>query len=904
MTPERWRRIERLYLSALERGASVLADADPDIRREVEALLAQKSHGAILDQPAADLIDESVETQVRPGVQLGPYTIEALLGEGGMGQVFRASDARLGRSVAIKVLQHRFTDRFEREARASAALNHPNVCTLYDVGPNYLVMELVEGETLAARLKRGRLSLDQTIEYSAQMANALAAAHSRGIIHRDLKPANIMLTKSGVKVLDFGLAKSTLDEPLTAMNVVMGTPAYMAPEQRHGEPCDARADIYSLGLVIFEMATGTCAASGERFDSLPEKLGHAVRRCLAQDPEDRWQSARDLKAELEWASENTRGEPPAPTLGRRGWLWLIPTAVAMMALLAMALVYFKKPATNMRVLSATVLPPDKALFDPGTTASLSPDGTRMVFSATREGGKSQLWIRRLDGTEEQPLPGSDDGVRPFWSPDGRSVGFFAGGKLMRIEISGGAAVDVSDASLGQGGSWAPDGTIVFAPNGASPLFRVPASGGQPVQVTSLNRTREEASQDSPQLLPDNRHFIYHSWSASPEFSGIYLGSLDGDVPELLLRGIWTAVFAPPDHILFLRNGAIMARRFDPSHHQLSSDSVMLARLSGTSDGAIRMSASRNGILALVAGGAGADQQLVWSNRAGKSEGTVGGPGIYFTPRLSPDGTKLAVAMAPPGSPTRDIWVLDTAVHTEARLTFDQFHNWTPVWSPDGAKLAYSSNPKEKFHIYARSADGSGARQPLLEDNAIEYVDSWSSDGKYIAYTRQDPDGKPGWDIWVLPLSGGKKPFPVVQSQSNKEDPSFSPDGKWLAYDSDESGQWEVYVVPFPLGEGKWQVSRGGGQQPRWRRDGKELFFLTTGNRLMAAEIRDRGASLEIGARQSLFQTHAAPSPFRTYDVTGDGEKFIIVSRHAELSPKAITIIANWPGLLLRETRPR
>ena len=863
-------------------------------------MLAQR--GSLLDRPAWEALPEK-RHDAGPRDRLGRYEIEAHLGAGGMGEVFRARDTRLRRTVALKVSKIQFSERFEREAQAIAQLNHPHICTLYDVGSNYLVMELVEGTTLYARLAKGALPMTEVLRYSAQIAEALAAAHDKGIVHRDLKPANIMIARAGMKVLDFGLAKTWDDDILTAGDAVLGTPAYMAPERREGKPCDGRADIYALGLVIYEMATGTRPRSGERFDSLPEKLAHVVRRCLAQDPEERWQSARDLKLELEWASVDTGGEKPALNRAQNGRLWVISIAVVMMALLGLALVYFRRPRTDAVAISATIPPPDKTRFDPGTVASLSPDGTRMVFSAMSEDGSTQLWIRPLDAAEPQPLPGTGDGRLPFWSPDGRSLGFFAGGKLKKIEISGGPPVNVSDASLGWGGSWAPDGTIVFAPNSTSSLYRVPASGGQPVQVTSLSATRQEASHEYPQFLPDNRHFLYHSSSASAEFSGIYLGSLDGGDPVLLFRGISNVAFALPDNILFSQNGRLMVRHFDPGRHEVSGDSVIIARLPGTAD-VSSLSVSRNGTLAFVAGASAAGQQLEWFNRAGKSEGTVGASGEYYTPRLSPDGGKIAVALAPPGSPTRDIWIFDQIAHEETRLTFDQLHNWTPVWSPDGAKLAYSSNPREKFHIYLRSADGSGARQPLLEDDATEYVDSWSSDGKYVAYSRADPSGKSGWDIWVMPLFGNRKPVPVVQSQSNKEDPSFSPDGKWLAYDSDESGQWEVYVVPFPHREGRWQVSKGGGLQPRWRRDGKELLFVGTGNRLMAAEVRDNGASLEIGNRLSLFPIHPAPGPFRTYDVTGDGTRFIVVSGRAELNNKAITIIANWPELLERETGHR
>ncbi len=906
MDSQRWQQIEDLYDAVLARApeerSALLDQADPELKREVELLLAQK--GSLLDRPAWEaLADEETATMLAAGNRLGRYEIEARLGAGGMGEVFRARDTRLNRTVALKISKIQFSERFEREARAIAQLNHSHICTLFDVGPNYLVMELVEGTTLSARIAKHGLPMPEVLRYGAQIADALAAAHEKGIVHRDLKPGNIMLSKAGVKVLDFGLAKTQSDETLTAVDAVMGTPAYMAPEQRDGKPCDARADIYALGLVIHEMATGARPQSGEQCKALPERLAHVVRRCLARDPEERWQSARDVKMELDWAAEDPGDDAPAPSRAREGRLWLVPTVVAIIALAALALAYFRKPPADTGTISTTIPAPDKTSFSPYSTASLSPDGTRMAFSAASEDGQNQLWLRPLDGTETRPLPGTSGATFPFWSSDGRSLGFFAAGKLKRIEISGGPPVDLSDASLGFGGSWAADATILFAPNSTSPLFRVPASGGQPVQVTSLNPAHEEASQYFPQFLPDNRHFLYYSLSASAEFSGIYVGSLDGGDPKLLLRGVSSAAFAPPDRILFMQNGALMARRFDPNpnRYEVSGDAVAIARVPGAGDAASSLSASQNGVLAFLAGATGEDEQLEWFSRAGQSEGAVGRPGIYYAPRLSPDGRKLAVGLAPPGSPARDIWIFDQTLHSETRLTFDQLHNAFPVWNRDGTRLAFTSNPKEKFHIYARSADGSGTREPLLEDDAIEYVDAWSSDGKYIAYSRQDSGAKPGWDIWVLPLVGDGKPFPVVQSPSNKDDPSFSPDGKWLAYDSDESGQWEVYVVPFPHADGRWQVSKGGGRQPRWRGDGKEFFFVGAGNRLMAAEVRDKGVALEIGAAQSL-PIHTAPSPYRTYDVTADGNKFIVVSAGA--NTRGITIIANWRALLERETKAR
>ncbi|HKE25456.1 MAG TPA: protein kinase [Bryobacteraceae bacterium] len=900
LTPDRWRKIEELYQAAKncapgERAAQ-LDGADPDIRARVERMLEIKSSGGLLDQSPINALADSRQTVMARGTQLGPYRIEAQIGAGGMGKVYRALDTRLGRAVAVKISVEQFGQRFEREARAISALNHPNICTLYDVGPNYLVMELVEGTTLAARIAKGALPIAEVLRYGAQIAESLVAAHAKGIVHRDLKPGNIMLAEAGIKVLDFGLAKSQNDETLTAAEVVMGTPAYMAPEQRDGKPCDARADIYALGMVIYEMATGRRPQSVGQCDALPERLAHVVRRCLAQDPEERWQSARDLKMELYWAGEDTNVPTPAPRPGQNGQLWLIPSVVAIMALAALALVYFEKPAANTGAIFATIPAPGTTSFDLRATASLSPDGRRIVFSAAGEDGKNQLWVRTLDGTVVQPLQGTGGGTYPFWSPDGKSLGFFAAGKLKKIEISGGPPVDICDAALGGGGTWAADGTIVFAPNGASSLLRVPTGGGQSVEVMSLNRAHEEALQYFPQFLPDNRHFLYSSLSAFAEFSGIYLGSLDGGSPKLLLRGVSDAAFAPPGYILYVHAGTIMARRFDTKRYEASGDAEAIAHLPGAADAAASLSAQANGILVFLAAASAADQRLEWFNRAGQSEGVVGEPGIYFTPRLSSNDGKLAVTFAPPGSPIRHILIFDLMLHNDKLLTFDQFHNWTPVWNRDGSRLAYSSNPKKKFHIYVKPADGSGATRPLLEDDATEYVDSWSPDGKYVAYSRSDPDAKRGWDIWVLPLFGGLKPYPVVESQSNKDDPSFSPDEKWLAYDSDESGQWEVYVVAFPHGDGKWQVSKGGGQQPRWRGDGKELFFVGTGNRLMAAEVRDKGASLEIDHAQAL-PIHPVPSPFRTYDVTRDGKRFIVITGSGGPGARDIGIISNWPALL-------
>ncbi len=897
-----------------------------------------------------------------PGTRLGPYEILSPLGAGGMGEVYRARDTRLNRDVALKVLPAPVAAdaermaRFEREAQVLASLNHPNIASIYGLeesgGMRALVMELVEGPTLAERLKSGAIPLDDALPIARQVAEALEAAHEHGVIHRDLKPANIKITPEGtVKVLDFGLAKAlpvapsdvggvrekplqdspTLSAMATQAGVILGTAAYMSPEQAKGKSVDRRADIWAFGCVLYEMLAGEQAFKGETVpDTLaavlktephlnaiatttPARVQNLLRRCLEKDPKRRLQAIGEARIALE---ETPSGAPDigaihewplqaVPAVGispLQPWRRLLPWALAAAGILGcgvLAIVarrYARQPKEEGAI-RFSVSPPEGTSF---TEFSLSPDGRRLAFTTASSGsGSNVLWVRSLDDLTAKPLPGTEQARLPFWSPDGDYLGFFAGLNLKKIEVSGGPPVGVCDASLGQGGSWAPDGTILFAPNSTSPLYRVSAGGGQPVAVTTLDPSRREASHYFPQFLPDKRHFLYDVDSESADFSGTYVGSLEGGKPKLLLRGSSHGVYAPPGYLLFVHDGTLMAQRFDLGRLELSGDPVPIAQSAGAMQSSLRamVTASRNGILAYGTGASAAGWQLEWFDRDGKPAGTIGGSQIFFTPRLSPSGKELAVAIGRGASPTRDIWVFDRARGVETRLTFNPFHNWTPVWSPDGTRLAFSSNPKGRFHIYEKAANGTGTTQPLLEDNATEYVDSWSSDGMYIAYGREDPQGKPGWDIWILPLFGDMKPFPLLQSQFNKEDPSFSSDGKWLAYDSDESGRWEVYIVPFPQGNGKWQVSTGGGSQPRWRRDGKELFYLSAENRLMATEVQEKNGSLKIGNPQALFRTHAARSAFRTYDVTADGKQFVVITQPTQSSAEPLTLVVNWPALM-------
>jgi predicted Ser/Thr protein kinase len=576
MTPERWRQIEELYNLACDRGEGVLEHADPELRREVRDMLMQESGGKVLDQAAFNLITNSSQTRVMAGSELGPYRIEAPLGEGGMGEVFRATDTRLGREVAIKVSHEKFTDRFEREARAIAALNHPNICTVYDVGPNYLVMELVEGETLAGRLKRGKVPMEQTIQYGAQIASALSSAHTKGIVHRDLKPGNVMITKGGVKVLDFGLAKSTQDETLTAANAVMGTPAYMAPEQREGKACDARTDIYALGLVLSEMATGTRLQPGERpqLDSLPDKVAHVVGRCLAPDPEDRWQSARDVKSELEWATIASASVVPSKRASR---VWPTFAALATLGLGVLAVVHFREVGAETSLRYATILPPDKTSFDFAMNfgpVALSRDGKQMVFAATGEDGKSQLWLRALDRVSAEPLQGTEHGAFPFWSPDSRWIGFFADGKLKKLDTRGGPPIALADAvGSGAGGSWSPTGTIVFAPTVFAPLLKISQDGGGSKLAVQTD-VAMGAADGFPWFLPDGEHFLFASWGGAGRMQ-LRAASLRSTASSIVGEADSNVIYAG-GRLLYLRENSLMAQSFDLKSLRTIGEAVPVA----------------------------------------------------------------------------------------------------------------------------------------------------------------------------------------------------------------------------------------------------------------------------------------------------------------------------------------
>jgi eukaryotic-like serine/threonine-protein kinase len=872
MIPERLRQIEELYHSARERGAAILTDADPDLRREVEKLLAQDSEsgGKLLDQRADQLLVGMSASEVAAGSLLGPYRIEAPLGEGGMGQVFRATDTRLDRTVAIKILKQ-WSGRFEQESRAIAALNHPHICTLHDVGPNYLVMELIEGETLAARLKRGRLPLEQTLRFGSQIAEALAAAHAKGIIHRDLKPANVMLTKSGAKVLDFGLAKSTSDPALSAEAGVMGTPAYMAPEQFEGRRADARTDIYAMGLMLAEMLTGK---RSEVLDTVPPALARVVKRCMENDPDERWQSARDLKWELE-----TAAVPPDAAISpaRRGALW-IAMGLAVLLAAALAYVYFSQPSASPPVARLTVLLPEKSRVQ---SLAISPDGHFIALVLVRN-GKQQIWVRQLDSLDLTPLAGTDSAFNPFWSPDSRFIAFFADAKLKKIDRAGGPVQTVCDALAVVGGTWNQHGDILLG--ALWKVQRVSDTGG----AASYLPGAVSQTDTYPVFLPDGRHYITTRNNLNDSAQrGLFLNSMDGPQSRLILPDVSHAEVVNPASggrvgaILFARSGTLMALPFDMKRLEAAGDPLPLAQGVAAINDYPMFAASAGGTVADVTGQQG-DWQFVWRDREGRILGSYQNAGGVAM--ISPDGKKLAFDYA------RETYVMEFARGVATRLTFGP-ENTNPAWSPDGRYVAYD---KVGIGIYRKLASGAGNEELLVPAKSLAVPKSWSPDGNVLVYTQINPGT--GADLMAVPVNGDRKPFAVVQTNATEDQGQFSPDGHWLAYTSNESGQAEVYMIPFPPSAGaKWQVSRGGGVQPRWRRDGKELFYISPDSKMMSVEVSTVPV-FQAGDPHTIFQSDIVDTGIRTgpmsWDLAPDGNRFLIITPTTSDTP-ALTVILNW-----------
>ena len=958
MTPEQWEQIGQVYeaakeLQAAERAAFLdqACAGDEALRREVDSLLAtERSIGDFIAAPAlkdaAALLTGELPGAML-GKQLGHYQLLSLVGAGGMGEVYAARDTRLGRKVAVKLLPaslSRDADRlrrFEQESRAIGMLNHPNILTVHDVGTHegasYIVSELLEGETLREQVKDGAITPRKAVDFALQITRGLAAAHERGIMHRDLKPENLFITRDGrVKILDFGLAKlaqppfgrqdtSWTTGPGVATNPgrVMGTVGYMAPEQLRNEEVDHRADIFAFGVVLYEMlaseppfransaAETISAILKQDAPELPAPvsahspgLARVIRRCLEKRPEQRFQSASDLGFALEELT-STALSPSGSWLGSaetkpilrlrldQGRIgWIVAGVFALVSVL-LAAAYFNRPAMKPEAIRFSISPPERAarVGDP----VISPDGRRLAFVAMVD-GKSLLWVRPMGSLTGQPLPGTEGASGPFWSPEGQSIGFFAQGKLKKIALSGESPVILADAPANRGGTWSRNGVILFVPHQNAGVHRVSVSGGPTTAVTAPDGSRQESSQLWPSFLPDGRNFLYLVTGQRPDETGIYLASVDGRERRRLLSAQSNAVYAPPGFLLFARDGALLAQPFDAAKGQLRGEPLPLVdQIPVVFFGKGFFSVSENGVLVHASSVSGGSQQPAWFDRSGKPLGLAASAGAYFQTELSRDEERLAVARPDRQTRTNDIWLLDLAQRNESRFTFDPAEDFFPVWSPDGNRIVWISILEGAFSLYHKAA-GAGQQELLLSSGRQKHPTNWSGNGRFILYQENDPKTK--WDVWVLPLEGERKPFPWAQTQFNDTNGRFSPDSRWIAWTSDESGSNEVYVQAFQNPGGRWKISANGGDHPRWRGDGKELFYVAADRKLMAVELK-RGAGFEAAAPEPLFDLRSLRAVGSNYAVVDEGRKFLVVTTIEDPNATPFTVVLNWTADLNR-----
>jgi Tol biopolymer transport system component len=868
---------------------------------------------------------------ITPGSRLGPYEVVARIGAGGMGEVFKARDTRLERHVAIKVLSADFANdaalrlRFEREAKTISQLSHPNICTLFDVGDNYLVMELLEGETLADRIARGPLPFDQIVKIGSEIATALAVAHKAGVVHRDLKPSNVMLTKSGAKLLDFGLARpessglgppassfvETIHKPLTQEGALLGTFQYMAPEQLEAGAVDARTDIFALGGVLYEMATGRTAFSGKSKASLiaailaaepqpvtalqpsaPVAFDRLVRTCLAKDPDDRWQNARDVAMEL-----RAIAAAPAPSAGepRRHMTRAVIAFLALSTLVLASLFAWRATRVEPRpVVRSTLLPPDKLEFSfTGNAAppAVSPDGRRIVFGAAAAGTPRTLWVRSLDSLKAQPVQGTDGGSYPFWSPDGRYIAFFAGGLLKKVESSGGAPVTICEVPDARGGSWSPDGSTIVIAGRYTGIMRVPASGGTPVDVTKLDE--RFATHRFPKFLPDGKHFLFLASPGGEDDAqnSVCAGSIDGGPVKLLFRSS-TEPHYVDGAILFTRAGVLLAQPFDLRTMSTGGEAVPLneEKVRTTAFLSRSVLSAAAGTLVYQVSGPAPNTRLTWFDRQGNPLGNVGPEAPYADARLSPDGTTAAVSYV--AAPQTNIATINLQNGQRTRVTFGDAMENNAVWSPEGGRLLYSAvSAGSGRSVRLRVKDlVTGADEKIFETANAPLITpwSWSSDGKTIFYSIYATSGKTTRsDIYWMSLAD-RKPQAYLLTQAIETAAQISPDGKWLAYASDESGVSEVYVAPFPPTGAKWQVSTNGGITPRWRADGRELLFVEASRMRIWSVPVVLGSSPQIGAATDSGITLGASG----YDVTRDGKRILATTAAGNAEPASPLVLVQ------------
>jgi serine/threonine protein kinase len=878
-----------------------------------------------------------------PGTKLGPYEIQSPLGAGGMGEVYRALDTRLDRTVAVKVLASHLSSspelkqRMEREARAISALNHPHICHLYDIGSqdgtDYLVMEFLQGETLAERLRKGALPLPEVLKIAIAIAGALTAAHRQGTVHRDLKPGTIMLTQAGAKLMDFGLAKATSPSlgvsgssppllsaartmtkaspisPLTTAGAVIGTIQYMAPEQLEGKEADARSDLFALGAVLYEMVTGNRPFAGRSQISVasailekepepitathpltPPVFEQVVATCLAKNPDDRFQTAHDLRLQLNWIAEGkTPTAKPAESERTKREAILAAVACVLALLLIASVIWWRasRPAERTEYFSAPL--PFSA-----RDVAVSPNGHTVVVVGRDSERKNLLWIYEPGAPQAKAIPNTEGANFPFWSPDGKSLGFFADGRLKRLDLSGGPVQTLCDAPTGRGGAWNKDGVIIFTPSGqlGFGLYRIAASGGTATQITFPDREHAEDSHRWPVFLPDGNHFLYLAMDLSGRstLSSIYVGALNSSEKRLITQARANAAYAAPGYLLFYRDQTLFAQRFDATKLALSGEPTpflteieYLPRIQR----AVFASSESGVLVAQRSSGDTGASQLLWFDRKGQQVGVATKPGVYGNISLSPNGKLVAADAMDLATTNTDLWTYDLENESAKRLTFDPAIDSTPLWSPDETRLVFTSDRAKRFNLYVKNADGSQEEQLIPQEGPDRYPLDWSHDGKYVIYQR-------GTDLWYLTFPELASTL-FLKAASAPNVARFSPDGKWLAYASNESGRWEIYVTSFPAAHGKWQVSSAGGEQPKWRSDGKELFYLAPDGKIMATPVTI-GTNFDAGSPMVLFQANpremVATSERFSYDVSKDGQRFLINTQlKSALTP--MSVVMDW-----------
>lgn len=884
-----------------------------------------------------------------PATRLGPYEILAPLGVGGMGEVYRARDTRLERTVAIKILpSHLSSDpvhkqRFEREAKTVSSLNHPHICTLHDIGSQdgvaYLVMECLEGETLAKRLEKGPLPLEQVLKLGAQIANALDKAHQAGIVHRDLKPGNIMLTATGAKLLDFGLAKpaaavtemtltgATQTTPVTQEGTIVGTFQYMSPEQIEGKELDGRSDIFSLGAVLYEMLTGQKAFQGKSQLSVasailekepapvssikpltPLGLDYSIKKCLAKQPDARWQSASDLGSQLQWISEGG-SQADAPGVSRAGpsrrELVLLTGGALLLAVcivtLPFAVSHWRDNSSPSPTIRFAVHPPEKQPFE--SDIAVSPDGRSLAF-VTSASDTMRIWIRPLDAVEAHPLAGTENGHLPFWSPDGRYLAFFADAKLKKIEIATGTVETLCDALDPRGGTWSRTGVILFAPKFNVGLFEVSAEGGEPKPISTVNYKSGELSHRWPHFLPDGRHYIYFSYHQTLLRKPIMVASLDSREQKQILESASMVQYAGPGYLVYVRERTLVAQRFDSTKLQVEGNALPLAEgveaegEVGFATGLSAFSVGESGVLAYRTG-TDVTSQLTWYDRRGSIIGKVGGLGTQSEPSISPDGKSIAVSRQNSGGP-RSIWIYDIARDTQTRLTFESgADDGTPVWTADGKKIVFASTRGGASDLYWKASNGVSQEEMLYTSEHNKLPDDVSRDGRYLIFEQDNPQ-RGHYELWILPLTGDRKPWPYLQTGFDVNRAVFSPDGRWVAYaatyQSTESVRSEIFVQSFPETGAQFQISNGGGDLPVWRRDGKEILYVTPDSKIMSVPI-EAGSAFKAGIPQTMFQMSLrdfTTAGSRTQlGIAVEGQKILVNARKDESAKTPIIIVANW-----------